>query len=133
MHNKAPTIKRNAVFSVYRKDELLKYKAMLENSPGTGLIGGAYKNRFNGTRKSGAHSLWSDSSFNNRTSLFQTPMTSPAISRTRYNPQVTEEHRQRISNEKHSYIPGKILYFVTCHKLTAGIRYGGRYFYGIPS
>ena len=119
MHNKVPPIKRNAVFSVFRKDEHMKYKAILENSPGTGLIGGAYRNRFNGTRKLGSHNLWNDSSFNNRTSLFQTPMTSPAISRTRYTPQVTEEHRQRISNEKHSYIQGKILYFVACHKLTS--------------
>jgi hypothetical protein len=115
MHTTA--IKRNAVFSVYRKDELRKYKAILENSPGTGLIGGACTNRFNESKKSGSHSLWSDLSYNNRTSLFQTPKTSPAISKTRYNPQVTEDHRQRISNQKHAYIPGKFYtYLVACYK-----------------
>ena len=102
-----PPMNRNAVISVFQKDEYRKYKAILENSPGTGLIGGAFKNRLNASRRLGSHSILNDSTFNNRTSLFKSPVTSPAISRTRYNPEVTENHRQRISNQKYAYIPGK--------------------------
>ena len=108
MH-KTPPIKRNAVLEAFRQDDYRKYRAILENSPGTGLIGGAYRNRSAASKRATLHSPWNVSRFNNRTSLFQSTVPSPAISRTTYNFQATKDNRERISNQRSTNIPGKIL------------------------
>jgi len=105
MHHKSPVIKRNAFFEASRQDEYMKYKAILENSPGTGLVRGAFRSRLGISKKSVIQSPWNDSGACNRTSLFESPITSSAVNRTRFNRQITAGHMQRISKQSASSIP----------------------------
>ena len=110
MHHKPTNLKRNAFIEASRREDYMKYKAILENSPGTGLIKGAFRgSRLGLSNKSVIQNPWNDANAGNRTSLFESPITSSAVSRTRFNRQITAEHTQKISNQIAPRIPGNIL------------------------
>jgi hypothetical protein len=92
-HQKTP-IKRSAFFEAFRQDDYQKYRAILENSPGIGFQVGAGRSRFTNTNITMARIHPIKQSAGGRTSLFGTPNTSPAISKTRYDYQYTRDQTQ---------------------------------------
>ena len=101
-------IKRSAFDEAFRQDEYRKYKAILENSPGTGLTGGMVRSHFGSTKPGTRQYRLKEPSVGDRSSLFETPLISPAISKTKYNRQFTTTYAQRISNQSTAIIPGNV-------------------------
>jgi len=97
--------KRSAILATYRKDEFMKYKAILESSPAAGLKIASHRNSAINNSPN-TPSRWKESSVTNRTSLFKNPNASSAINITRYNRPTTLANSNRISNLSNETIQG---------------------------
>ena len=111
----------SAIYDYFRQEEYQKYKTILENSPGTGHLSGAARNRFAGMRTVGGRNGSIGYGVGGRSSLFSTSPKSSAINKTRFDRQVTSGFAQRIS-DKSAAIPGYTFF------LTSGIYISGTSF-----
>ena len=72
-------MKRSTILEAFRKDDLAKYKAILQNSPGTGLNKDIHKSRLENKQLILPNRFNNDSICYQRTSLFTPKITSSAI------------------------------------------------------
>ena len=97
-------MKRSTILEAFRKDDLAKYKAILQNSPGTGLNKDIHKSRLENKQLILPNRFNNDSICYQRTSLFTPKITSSAINENR----LDRQPKYRIDCRTPNAIQGKI-------------------------